>query len=243
MQRVKLVLEYNGKNFSGWQRQKNRRSVQGEIENALSQLLQTPTLIVGSSRTDAGVHACAQVAHFDYQGGIDAKKIAVALNALLPDDIKVLSSTAVKENFNARFDVKKKTYVYYLSTSSKNAILNSLVAGCEYRLDEEKMRACLNMFLGKHNFKGFCASGAQVTNFERTIFQASLTKKSNFYIFKFTGDGFMQHMVRILVGTCVDVGRGKLTLNDVEQALASGNRAKAGKTMPACGLYLKKIYY
>lgn len=243
MQRIKLVLEYNGKNFSGWQRQKSRRSVQGEVENALSKLLQTPVLIVGSSRTDAKVHAFGQVAHFDYEGSMAAEKFAQALNSILPEDVKVVSSSKVSANFNARFDVKKKTYLYYLSRSQKNAILNGLVAGINYSLDENKIKECLNLFLGRHNFKGFCASGAQVTNFERIIYEAKLLKKRNFYVFKFTGNGFMQHMVRILVGTCVDVGRGRLSLEEVKQALENADRTKAGKTMPASGLYLKKIYY
>lgn len=243
MQRIKLVIEYNGQKFCGWQRQKSGRSVQGEIESALSKLLQQQTLIVGSSRTDAGVHAFGQVAHFDYEGNIKPENFSKALNSLLPDDIKIVSSSKVKNTFNARFDVKKKTYLYYLSRCEKNALFNGLVAGISYILDENKMKECLNLFLGRHNFKGFCASGAQVENFEREIYEAKLFKKNNFFVFKFTGNGFMQHMVRILVGTCVDVGRGKLNLEDVKEALKFGDRAKAGKTMPASGLYLKKIYY
>lgn len=243
MQRIKLVLEYNGSKFCGWQRQKNARSVQQELEKALSKLFGKQITVVGSSRTDAKVHAMAQVAHFDCSQEIPVSKIAVAVNSLLPDDVKVLCAKKVGNDFHARFDVKKKTYRYYLYKGKKNAILNDLVATCDFPLDESAMQQCLKLFVGKHNFKAFCASGAQVKSYEREIYDARLTKKGKYLIFEFTGNGFMQHMVRILVGTCVDVGRGAISLQQVQAALESGKRALAGKTMPPQGLYLKKIYF
>ncbi len=242
MQRVLITINYNGSLFWGWQRQKSKRSVQGEIENALSELLGKETLIVGSSRTDANVHALGQCAHFDCDDSFPVEKFPVALNSLLPNDIFIKSAKKVKSNFSARYNVKKKTYVYALSVGEYNPLYNTLCCYTKYDLDLEKAKKCLELFKGVHNFKGFCSSGAQVKNFEREITQAKLTKKKDVLLFTFTGNGFIQHMVRILVGTVVDVARGKLSLEDVKEALESGDRSKAGKTMPPVGLYLKKIY-
>lgn len=243
MQRVLIQISYNGSLFYGWQRQKDRRSVQGEIESALTELLGKETLIVGSSRTDCGVHALFQCAHFDCDESFPADKFPVALNSVLPDDIKILSAKKVKSDFSARYNVKKKTYVYALALGESNPLFNSLCCYTKYDLDLEKAKQCLDLLKGKHNFKGFSASGAQVKNFERELYVAKLTKKKNLLLFTFTGNGFMQHMVRILVGTVVDVARGNKSLDDVKEALETGNRAKAGKTMPPNGLYLKRIYF
>lgn len=243
MQRVKLEIEYDGTNFYGWQRQKTKRSVQGEIESALASLFGKEVLITGSSRTDAGVHAYGQVAHLDVDDNFPVERLSLALNPLLPDDVKIVSSKAVSSDFNARFDVEKKTYVYLVSLSEFSPILRNHYAFCDYPLNFENMQKCAKMFLGEHNFKGFCASKAQVKNYERTILQSKVTKNKNVLKFTFTGNGFMQHMVRILVGTIIDVGRGKLSIQSVAEALESGDRSKAGKTMPPNGLYLKKIVF
>lgn len=243
MQRVKLEIEYDGSNFYGWQRQKNKRTVQGEIEKALSSFFGREVLVTGSSRTDAGVHALAQVAHFDLVEDMPAEKIALAVNHLLDDDVRIVSSKKVASNFSARYDVKKKTYVYLVSLSRFSPIKRNYYAFCDLPLDYDKMQKCAEMFLGEHSFKGFCASGAQVKNYNRTIYQSKFTKNNNVLKLTFTGNGFMQHMVRILVGTIIDVGRGKLSLDDVAEALKCGQRSKAGKTMPPNGLYLKKIVF
>lgn len=243
MQRVLIGITYNGSQFYGWQKQKEARSVQGEIEKALAALLGEEISIVGSSRTDAGVHAFGQFAHFDCREDFPVDKFPRALNSLLPNDVRVLSAKRVKENFSARFNVCKKTYVYALGRGEINPMFEKLCAFSNYELDLEKVRQCLELLKGSHNFKGFCSAGAQVKNFERELIEAKLTKKGSTLLFTFTGNGFMQHMVRILVGTAVDVGRGALSLEDVKEALQKGERSKAGKTMPPEGLYLKKIYF
>lgn len=243
MQRVKLEIEYDGCNFYGWQRQKTKRSVQGEIEKALASLFGKEVLITGSSRTDAGVHALGQVAHLDIDDGFPAERLSLALNPLLPDDVKIVSSKKASSNFNARFDVEKKTYIYLVSLSSFSPLKRNNFAFCDYPLNYEDMKKCAEMFLGTHCFKGFCASTAQVKNYERTILQSKVIKSKTMLKFVLTGDGFMQHMVRILVGTIIDVGRGKLSLESVAEALEKGDRSKAGKTMPPNGLYLKKIFF
>lgn len=243
MQRVLIGITYNGSQFSGWQKQKNERSVQGEIERALGMLLAKETAIVGSSRTDAGVHAICQFAHFDCEDSFPVEKFPRALNGLLASDVRIVSAKKVKSNFSARFDVCKKTYVYALGRGEIDPLFNKLCAFSSYELDLQKVRACLELLKGWHNFKGFCAAGAQVKNFERELIEAKVSEKGKTLLFTFTGNGFMQHMVRILVGTAVDVGRGALSLEDVKIALEDGVRSKAGKTMPPEGLYLKKIYF
>lgn len=243
MQRVKLEIEYDGTSLYGWQRQKKHRSVQGEIESALGSLFGKEVLITGSSRTDAGVHALGQVAHLDIDDNFPAERLSLALNPLLPDDVKIVSSKKVSPNFNARFDVDKKTYIYLVSLAPLSPIKRNYYAFCDYPLNYDDMKKCAEMFLGTHYFKGFCASAAQVKNYERTILQSKVTKSGSTLKFIFTGNGFMQHMVRIFVGTIIDVGRGKLSLKSVAEALESGDRSKAGKTMPPNGLYLKKIVF
>ncbi len=243
MQRIKIVLQYDGSYFSGWQKQKKSRSIQEEIEKALFKLFGKETLVTGSSRTDAGVHALGQVCHFDCDEKFPVKNLCKAINAFLPDDIRVIKAYKVKVSFNARFDVIKKTYIYVLSNQNFNPIFRKYYTTIDYPLNESKMKDCMRLFLGKHNFKGFCSSSAQVKNFEREIFEAKLTKKFKCFVFEFTGNGFLQHMIRILVGTVVDVGRGKLTLEQVKECLRSYDRSLSGKTMPPNGLYLKKIFY
>ena len=240
MQRVKITLSYDGTNFSGWQKQKSRRTVQGEVEAALKKLLGQEVNIVGSSRTDSGVHALGQVAHFDCDFPVE--NLPKALNSLLPPDVKVMGAKRVRDDFNARFDVVKKTYVY-LVTSSDSPIYSRYYTHNTYNILINKVQECLDMFVGRHNFKGFAASGAQVKSYEREIYEAKVTQKKDSLKFTITGNGFLQNMVRILVGTALDVGRGKLSLESVRQALESGDRSKAGKTMPPNGLFLKKIYF
>ena len=244
MQRIKLKIQYDGNNFVGWQRQRTGRSVQQEIESAIEKLTGEKTEITGSSRTDAKVHALGQVAHFDTNSSIPPQNFKFALNDILSDDIRIISSQKVASNFNARFDVKKKTYVYFLCKCEiENPIFRKYMAFTKYDLDLNKMKKCSNLFLGEHNFKGFCSSKAQAKTFERTIESCSIKKNGNIIKFVITGNGFLQHMVRIIVGTLVDVGRGKLSMQDVEDALNNGDRSKSGKTMEPQGLYLKRIYY
>ncbi len=244
MQRIKLKIQYDGSDFVGWQKQQKGRSVQEEIELAIEKLTGEKTALVGSSRTDAKVHALGQIAHFDTNSSVPPQNFKFALNDLLADDIKIVSSQKVSSKFHARFDVKKKTYDYFLCNSKiENPILRKLMCFTNYDLDLSLMKKCASLFLGEHNFKGFCSSKAQVKTFVRNLEACSIKKNGNVIKFSFTGNGFLQHMVRILVGTLVDVGRGKLSLDDVKDALKYGDRKKAGKTMEPQGLYLKRIYF
>lgn len=244
MQRIKLVIQYDGSDFVGWQRQKNGRTVQQEIECAINKITAEDVTVVGSSRTDAKVHALNQVVHFDTNSTIPANRFKIALNDILPDDVSVISSKKVSPNFHARFDVKKKSYEYYLSTEKQFCPLKrKYMTHIEKILDIDKMRKCAELFLGTHNFKGFCSAQAQVKNFERTIYTLKITQKKDVYRFLITGSGFLQHMVRIIVGTLVEVGYGKILQETVKSAIDNGDRKLAGRTMPPQGLYLKKIYF
>lgn len=244
MDTLKLVLEYNGSRFFGWQKQEGKRTVQGALEEAFFLLIAQKIEVVGSGRTDKGVHAIAQVASVSLDVKMPLKNMRLALNNLLPSDIVIKQIIKVDSNFNARFSAKRKTYRYLVSTSSLRSALNfDRVAYYGFKVDIAKMQLCSKLLIGKHNFSAFASADAQVKNFEREIFNISIEKKGNFFRFDITGNGFLYNMVRIIVGTLLDVGRGKISCKDVEKALQTGQRSLTGITMPANGLYLLKVEY
>ena len=244
MRNLKLTIEYNGAEFFGWQKQKNCRTVQEEIEKAFLTLTGENVSVEGSGRTDKGVHALGQVASVQTSNIMPTKNFKIALNDLLPKDIFIKKVEEVDQNFQARFSAKRKTYKYIVCVGGeRGAINNSLIAYYPYKVDIEKMREVAKLLNGKHNFKGFCSSDASVTNFEREIYDLKINKKNRMYTFLVCGNGFLYNMVRIIVGTLLDVGRGKLSVERVKNALETGNRNNSGQTMPACGLYLKNVEY
>ncbi len=244
MKNVKLTIEYNGSRFSGWQKQENKRTVQGVIENAFSILTGQNLSVEASGRTDKGVHALAQVASVKFDCKIPLKKMKYALNNLLPNDVRVKKVEFTAEDFHARFSAKRKTYQYVVKVGGEpSAIDCDLVGFYQYIVDENKMSDCIKLLIGKHNFKGFCSANTQVTNFEREIFDITYQKKGKLFKFDVCGNGFLYNMVRIIVGTILDVGSGKITLENVKKALEFGDRSLAGKTMEPNGLYLKKVEY
>lgn len=244
MRNLKLTIEYNGAEFFGWQKQKNCRTVQEEIEKAFLTLTGENVFVEGSGRTDKGVHALGQVASVQTSNIMPTKNFKIALNDLLPKDIFIKKVEEVDQNFQARFSAKRKTYKYIVCVGGeRGAINNSLIAYYPYKVDIEKMREVAKLLIGKHNFKGFCSSDASVTNFEREIYDLKINKKNRMYTFLVCGNGFLYNMVRIIVGTLLDVGRGKLSVERVKNALETGNRNNSGQTMPACGLYLKNVEY
>ena len=244
MRNIKIVLRYNGAHFYGWQKQKNLRTVQGDLEDAIFAVTGERVEVFGSGRTDKGVHALGQVASFHLETNIPLKNLQNALNDRLQSDVRVMSISLAKDDFHARFSAKIKTYEYVVQVGGvSDAIKSELVAYFAYNVDLEKMKKAAKMLIGKHNFKGFCAADTQVTSFERQIFDIQIKKAGKIYKFSVTGNGFLYNMVRIIVGTLLDVGRGALSFDDVEKALALGERKHAGQTMPACGLYLKSVKY
>ncbi len=244
MRNIKITVEYKGTQYFGWQKQDGKPTVQGELERALFSLTGKETEVFGSGRTDRGVHALGQVANFEIKNQIPLKNLKIALNDLLPSDIRVLKAEEESKNFNARFSAKRKTYEYLVQVGGqRRATKADLVGFYTFSVDLKKMQQAAKLFVGKHNFRGFCSADTTVTNFEREIFDLKISKQGRLFKFDVTGNGFLYNMVRIIVGTLLDVGRGKLTEESVKKALSTGERKYAGITMEPCGLYLKDVRY
>lgn len=244
MKRYFLKVEYNGANFCGWQAQKNKRTVQGEFEKTLEKLFGEQITVVASGRTDAKVHALDQGVHFDLKNEVPPEKLVIALNDLLPNDIAVKKAKIVPSDFSARYDIKKKTYLYIIKCGyDKTAMDGDRVTQIKPMLSLEKMIEIKDLFVGKHDYRGFCSAGAQVKDFVREIYDIKITQKKDRFYVRLTGNGFLYNMVRIIVGSIVDYAFGKVTKSDLEKALSEGKRSFAGKTMPPQGLYLEKTFY
>jgi len=243
--RILLTIEYNGKNYSGWQRQKNALSVQQVLEEGLALILQQKITLFASGRTDGGVHALGQRAHFDYDGKVPVKKIATAVNTVLPDDIKVISAEVVSDDFHAQYSAKKKTYLYKMYFSrTAHPLKNDFYARIPYdKVDFEKMkRACADL-VGTHDFLGFSSTGSGIKTTVRTVYSADLTLDGENIELKITGNGFLYNMVRIIAGTLAYIGAGLLPETAVRDVLETKDRKKGGKTYPAAGLCLVSVDY
>ncbi len=242
--RIKLTIEYDGTAYAGWQRQENALAVQQVIEEALTKLTRARVVITGASRTDAGVHALGQTAHFDTESRIPPDKYAFALNTMLPADIRIRKSEAVSEDFHARFSNKGKRYRYLIYQSPHAGALNrNTHAHVIYPLDDEKMRRELTALIGTHDFAAFAASGSVVKDTVRTIYSASLARRGDELELLVEGSGFLYNMVRIIAGTLISVGAGRLEEGAFARAIQSGNRLDLGVTAPAHGLTLMEVYY
>ncbi|MFQ7000635.1 MAG: tRNA pseudouridine(38-40) synthase TruA [Clostridium sp.] len=244
MRNVKLTIEYDGTNYCGWQKQNNEKTIQEEIEKAIYKAVGEVVEVIGSSRTDAGVHARGMVANFKTNATIPFDRFKYAINDKLPDDIAIIESEEVSEDFHARYDSKGKTYCYsIINRQQKPAIGRNYVYHFKWDLDIEKMREACKHFIGKHDFKAFRSLGSSVKTTERTIkelYIESEGEKINIFI---SADGFLYNMVRIIVGTLLKVGRGKIPVEDIEKIILLGDRKKAGPCVPAQGLILEKVYY
>lgn len=246
MKRIKLLIQYNGTNYSGWQKQKNGNSIQSEIESAIRKGLGDETEVFASGRTDAGVHAKAQVAHFDTNTQIDGKKIYKILNRYLCEDIKILDSEEVDSSFHARFSVKRKTYEYkFYASEVVMPLLEFNHTKISSKFDFKKAKSVLKYFVGTHDFRSFCSTNTNTTSTVRTIYKISLSKSKdeNIYFLRITGNGFLYNMVRIIAGTIVEVGLGSIKKEDIKTIFEKNDRTLAGKTMPAKGLTLLKVEY
>ncbi len=245
MRNLKFTIEYNGAGFFGWQKQAGKRTVQGVLEETFKKLTNEEVVFEGSGRTDRGVHALGQVASVKTDSVIPLKNIRPALNNLLPDDIQIKKVEAISEDFHARFSAKRKTYRYVVQVGgAKSAVKHDILAHFPYNVvDFENMKKAGQMLVGKHNFHAFCSSNTQVTNFEREIYSLKISKKGRIFTFEVCGNGFLYNMVRIIVGTLLDIGRGKIKIENISKAFETGNRKYAGQTMSPCGLYLKEVKY
>ena len=245
MRRIRMIVEYDGTGYSGWQRQLNAMSVQEKLEDALRKLTGEKKLTVtGASRTDAGVHAFSQNVHFDTESRIPAEKFPYALHAFLPEDIRVREAFRVRDDFHARFQAKRKQYRYlFYNSPHASALLRNMTAHVMYKLDENLMRKEAENMIGTHDFAPFAASGSEVKDTVRTIYSVSVERKGNIVEMLVEGNGFLYNMVRILAGTLIGVGSGKLAPGAIKRALESGSRLDLGVTAPACGLTLMRIDY
>ncbi len=244
MARVRMRLSYDGGSYAGWQRQENARSVQQTVEEALAKLTGERVSITGASRTDAGVHALGQAAHFDTASRVPPERFSFALNAMLPADIRVLTSGQASPTFHARYHALGKTYRYCIDNAPVACVLvRHARAHVPHRLDDARMREALLPVLGMHDFTGLCASGSVIKDKVRTVSVASLERDGDGLTLTISGDGFLYNMVRIIAGTLIDVGRGKLAPDALKRAIENKNRRLAGATAPAHGLCLMKVEY
>jgi len=242
--RVKLVIEYDGTAYTGWQMQTNGITVQQVLEEAFASASGEHARIHGAGRTDAGVHAAAQVAHLDTNCSIPAHKISFAMNMLLPADIRVKESSEADDDFHARFDAKAKTYRYtYYNDKHASAIHRSTTAHVRGHIDITAMKIAAEYIRGTHDFACFCASGSDVNSTVRTIYRLEITSDHPFIHIDVTGDGFLYNMVRIIAGTLVDVGMNKVSPEQVKEIIAGRDRTNASATAPARGLTMQRIYY
>ncbi len=243
--RIKLTLGYDGTEYCGWQVQPNGISVQEKLERAVFSVTGEKVRVTGSGRTDSGVHAEGQVAHFDTQTKtVVAEKFYRALNAHLPEDIRVYDSQVVDDDFDACRKAKKKTYRYSLYLSEvENPLKERYAVRVEDNLDIEKMRNCASVFIGEHDFKCLCASGSSIKTTVRTIYNIDVNRVGDDLTITITGNGFLYNMVRILVGTLIKAGRGETDEKALKEMLLSGERSLGGRTLPAKGLCLVKVEY
>lgn len=244
--KIVLLTEYCGTNYAGWQRQENAYSVQEALEDALFELLGQEIRLTASSRTDAGVHALGHASHFTLRDHtIPTEAIPRALVSKLPKDISVLQAVEVPETFHARFHPVGKTYQYHiLNRTIPSALEHDRVAHVPGYLNVAKMREGCRAFVGKHDFLALQASGATTKTSVRTIYRLELEQISpDRLVLEVEGDGFLYNMVRILAGTLLYVGQGKIEVESLPERLASLDRKQMGKTMPAHGLYLTRVHY
>lgn len=245
MRNIKLTIEYDGKNFAGWQIQPNKVSIQGEIIKAIQQVTGEEVELNASGRTDAGVHALGQVANFKTNSQIEIEKIPYAINSKLPHSIVIKKAEEVEERFHARYNCKGKTYRYQIRNSEFPSALNRYREfHVPQKLDVKKMKRAIKVFEGTHDFKGFKSSGGNPKKTTiRTLTKCELKQEGEVITIELSGDGFLYNMVRIITGTILDVGLGKIREENLETILKSGNRSMAGRTLPPHGLYLVEVRY
>lgn len=244
MKRILLTLSYNGTNYHGWQIQPNGITVQETIENSLLKIFGKKTGVNGCSRTDAGVHAKMFCCHLDCDDNIPLETFLRGLNSVLPNDIAVIDAKTVDCDFHARFDAKGKTYVYnILNSNKKDPFSEPFVWRIERKLDIEKMNEFCETIVGTHDFYGFSSSGRTVENTVRTVSECFVEKNDDLISLKITADGFLYNMVRIIVGTAIDVSDGRFSPNCAIEVFETKLREKAGVTAPPQGLFLEKVYY
>lgn len=244
MRNIKLTIEYDGKEYNGWQKQPNKLNIQGEIEKAIYNITGEKVDLYASGRTDAGVHSLGQVANFKTESKIPISKMAIAINSQVKNSIRVVRAEEVDERFHSRYCCKKKTYRYVINNSPfGSSVYRNLEYHMPVKLAVDKMKQAISYFEGEHDFKAFKSSGTSSKSSVRTIYKAVLKQERERIIIELTGNGFLYNMVRIIAGTLVDVGLGKINPEDIPDIIEKGDRTKAGKTLPPHGLFLVSVEY
>jgi len=242
--RYLIKFSYDGTNFYGYQKQPGKRTVEGELEKALFDINNhKDTRIFSSGRTDRGVHALGQTAHFDLDVSITEYKLKCALNSLIPCDIHVIEAKVVDEEFHARFMVDKKTYKYYLNMGEYNPLQRSSIYQYNKELDVDKMKTAIKDFIGTYDFKVFASREVIKESYVRTIYDANIEVVDNMVTFTFTGNGFMKYQVRNMVGTLIKIGKGKIDEDSIKKLLDREIDEKIVSTARPEGLYLMEVSY
>lgn len=244
MRNIKLTIEYEGTNYSGWQIQENAITIQEKLEEALEKITGEKVKLVGSGRTDAKVHALGQVANFLTKSSIPGEKYKYALKFLLPEDITIVDSQEVDLDFHARFDATKKTYKYLVYNGElPRAIYRNFSYHVPYPIDIDKMLYASRYFIGTHDFATFMAANSEVNSTIRTIYDITIVRKNELVEFTIEGNSFLRNMVRIIVGTLLYVGFGKIDKEQISKIILDKKREGAGPTVPPQGLFLEKVFY
>lgn len=246
MRNIKICIAYHGGAYHGFQRQKNAVTIQQTLEEALGKILRQEIGIIGCSRTDTGVHA--REFYFNFLTGqpIPCGGLKAGMNALLPEDIAVLSCEEAAEDFHARYCAKGKEYVYLIKNTPQRDVFSQKLALHYPRIiDEQRLNRAAKLFIGEHNFSAFCKAEAKthLKSTVRTVYDFRTERIGNDVTFTVSGNGFLHNMVRIMVGTLLYINEGKRTESDLLRSLQTGERSDAGKTISPCGLYLNKVYY
>ncbi len=244
MRNIKVVVEYDGTDYFGFQRIPGRRTIQGELEWALTRLTKQPVKVSGAGRTDAGVHARGQVVSFNTEGTIPTEKIPVAMNSILQRDIVVRDAAEMPAEFHARYSAKSRTYEYFvLNDSVPSAMFGRYSWYVPYKLDVDRMTEAAGFLIGEHDFTSFSAVDMDTPGRVRNVAELSIRRCEEMVVFTLKANAFLRGMVRIIVGTLVDVGQGKLNPADVREILDAKDRRLAGKTAPPQGLVLMEVTY
>ena len=238
MRNIKLTIEYDGKDFNGWQKQPNKLNIQGEIEKAIQNVTGEQVNLIGSGRTDAGVNAFGQVANFKIDSEFPIEKMATAINS------RVKKAEEVSSDFHSRYNCHSKTYNYVIDNSEQgSAIYRNLSYHVSKKLNIEKMQKAISYFIGEHDFSSFKSSGTSSKSSVRTIYNATVVKENDKVTISLTGNGFLYNMVRIISGTLVEVGLNNIEPQEIPKIIEAKNRQMAGKTLPSQGLFLINVEY
>lgn len=244
MKNIMIEIEYDGTNYSGWQVQPNARTVQGEIMKVLKKLTGKDITINGSGRTDAGVHAYGQVATFNMESNIPIDRLPLALNSNLPKDISIVNAKEMPKGFHARYNAIGKRYIYKIYRNRyRSAILRNYSYHMYSKLDYEKMQQAAKLLLGTHDFRGFMSSGSSVEDTVRTIHKLDIINNDSSLYIHIEGNGFLYNMVRIITGTLLEIGSGKIPVDQINKILEIKDRSLSGHTAPPQGLFLDKVFY